>query len=331
MDIFTARHWRAAGRSMRSLERGLEAGAVRKVLHGVYAWAEVSDTPETRARAIRLVRPSQTVVGRTMAAWMSKIDVIPPGASIADERIHLLVAKGVTPPRLPGCTSSQADLPESDLVEEYGVLRTSDTRTALDLARFAPRPQAVASVDAFLNGRRVALPELWTRARLLTRVRNCRRLRANLAAADSGAQSYAESVERVLFLDAGLPRPTTQIPVHGPTGELLGYLDMGWLRYLLASEYDGEEYHDGDEDRAADERRRGRIEDETAWTIDVARKGDLWGRPAGLVARTAELLLARGWVPNSPLVLEQISRAAQFEAQTGQKWQWMSLERLRAS
>ena len=119
--------------------------------------------------------------------------------------------------------------------------------------------------------------------------------------------------------------------MESPTGELLGYLDMGWLRYLLASEYDGEEYHDGDEDKEADERRRGRIEDETAWTVDVARKGDLWGRPAGLVARTAELLLARGWVPPNPLVLDQITRAAQYEEQTHKKWQWMPLERLLAS
>jgi hypothetical protein len=331
MDLFTTGQWRAGGRSLRSLERALDDGSARRVLHGVYAWCDVPDTPETRARAIGLVRPHQTVVGRSMAAWMSGVDVLPPGASVADERLDLLVAKDVTPPRLPGCRSYQADLPESDLVEEYGVLRTNDARTALDLGRFAPRSQAVGSVDAFLNAKRVDLGELWSRARLLTKVRNCRRLRANLAAADAGAESYAESVERVLFLDAGLPRPTTQIPVESPTGELLGFLDMGWLRYLLASEYDGEEYHDSDEHRAADERRRSRIEDETAWTVDVARKGDLWGRPAGLVAHTAELLLARGWAPPNPLVLDQINRAAQYEARTRQKWQWMPLERLLAS
>ena len=328
--MFTTGQWRAAGRSVRSLERAVDNQSVRRVLRGVYAWCDVPDTAATRARAIGLVRPRQTVVGRTMAAWLSKVDVLPPGASVADERIHLLVAKGVTPPRLPGCTASQADLPEADVVEEYGVLRTSDARTALDLARFAERPQAVASVDSFLNRERVELRELWSRAQLLTGVRNCRRLRANLAAADAGAQSYAESVERVLFVDAGLPRPTTQVPVYSPTGELLGFLDMGWLRYFVASEYDGEEYHNDDEDRAADERRRGRIEDETAWTIDVARKGDLWGRPAGLVARTAELLFERGWVPSSPLVLDQITRAAQYEKRTGQKWQWMPRERLLA-
>jgi hypothetical protein len=126
--------------------------------------------------------------------------------------------------------------------------------------------------------------------------------------ADAGAQSYAESIQRVLFVDAGLPRPKTQVPVHAPSGELLGFLDLGWLRYLLGSEYDGEEHHDDEKDRAADERRRGRIGAATPWTVDVAGKGELWGRPAGLVARTAELLLARGWTPPNTLVLAR-SRA----------------------
>lgn len=330
MDIFTRAQWRAAGRSLNSLDRALTNGDVRRVVRGAYAWSDVPDVPETRARAVSLVRPQDTVVGRTMAAWLSGIDVLAPGRSITEEPVHLMVAKDVTPPRLPGCTASQAELPEPDLVEEHGVVRTSDLRTALDLGRFLRRPQAVASVDAFLNGRRVELTDLWSRARRLVKVRNCRRLRANLAAADAGAQSYAESVERVLFIDAGLPRPQTQIPVHSPTGELLGYLDMGWRRHLLASEYDGEEDHDSDEDREADERRRGRIRTETPWTIDVVRKGELWGRPAALVAHTSELLLARGWSPPD-VVLDQISRAARYEAETGERWTWMPLERLFAA
>jgi hypothetical protein len=330
MDIFTRAQWRAAGRSQRSLDRALADGEARRVLHGAYAWSDVPDGPETRARAISLVRPQHTVVGRTMSAWLSGLDVLAPGRSVADEPVHLIVELDVTRPRLPGCTGSQAPLPEADLVEEFGVVRTTDLRTALDLGRFEPREQAVAAVDTFLNQQRVALADLWARARLLTKVRNCRRLRANLAAADAGAQSYAESAERVLFIDAGLPRPETQIAVYSPTGELLGYLDMGWRRYLLASEYDGEEDHDSDEDRAADERRRGRICGETRWSIDVVRKGELWGRPAALVAHTCELLMARGWAAPEA-VLDQAARAARYEAETGQRWAWMPLERLLAA
>jgi hypothetical protein len=331
MDIFTRAQWRAGGRSSRALDRALATGHVRRVIRNAYAWSDVPDTTETRARAVALVRPRDTVACRCTAAWLSDLDVLPPGQCIADEPLRLLVGTEVTPPRITGCVAYQADVPDRDLIEEHGVTRTSDARTALDLARFAPRHQAVAAVDTFLNKGRVLLTELWERARLLTRVRNCRRLRANLAVADAGAQSYAESVERVLFIDAGLPRPETQIAVYDLSGRLLGYLDLGWRRFRLASEYDGEEHHDGADNQRADAIRRALIEREASWTVDVVRKGDLWGRPAALVARTAVLLRERGWEPANPLVLDQISRAAEFEARTGQRWKWMPLDRLLAA
>jgi hypothetical protein len=327
MDVFTRAQWRSAGRSARALQAGLDSGDIRRVFHGVYACSDVPDVPETRARAVSLVRPRDTVVGRTYAAWLAGIDVLPPGRSIADEPMYLIVPADCTRARLKGCRGRRAALPEEDVVEQYGVLRTSDARTAIDLGRFAPREQAVAALDAYLNRERVDLEELWRRTRAMTKVRNCRVLRASLTAADAGAQSYAESAERVLFIDAGLPRPSTQISVLSASGELLGFLDMGWLAYRLASEYDGEEHHTSEDDREHDTGRRQRMHRESGWTIDVARKEDLWGRPAALVARTAELLMQRGWSPPDP-VLDQISRAAEFEAATGQRWQWMPPDRL---
>lgn len=330
MEIFTRAQWRARGLSSRALDRALERGEIRRVVKGAYAASDVPDTTETRCCAIRLVRPRQTVIGRQTSAWLAGIDVLEPGRSAADEPIWLLVGVDEAVPRIGGGHGRNAVLPAEDLVEEYGVVRTNDLRTALDLGRFCPRRQAVAAVDAFLHADLVTPAELWERARLLHRVRNCRILRANLEAADGGAESYAESEQRVLFIDAGLPRPSTQVPVYGLAGDLIGYLDMGWMRFLQGSEYDGEEDH-GEDQREHDEHRRGRIHAETPWAVDVARKPQLFGRPAGLVAKTAELLLMRGWEPESPAVLDQIRRADSFEAETGRKWRWMPLERLLAA
>jgi hypothetical protein len=330
MDIFTWEQWRARGLSRHALVRELRSGAVRKVLRRVYAASDVPDTPVTRARAVSLIRPHRTVVGRECAAWLSGIDVLPPGRTMADVPVHLVVAKEVTPPRIIGCKPSQADLPDTDIVEEYGVERTSDARTALDLARFSARQPAVAAADMFLHDKRVTEAELWRRAGRLVKVRNCRLLRANLAAADAGAESYAESAQRVLFIDAGLPRPRTQTPLHGPAGDLIGFFDMGWRTYRVASEFDGADGHDSVEQREHDRRRRDRARAETGWVIDVVRKGELWGRPAALVAHTAGLLRDRGWRP-PPAVLDQIVAAASFEADTGQRWSWMPLERLLAA
>lgn len=330
LDLFTTAQWHAS-RTRHALQRALDEGRVVRVLKGVYKHVDVPDTLEVRARAVGMVRPKEAVVGREHAAWLSGLDVLPPGQTIADLPIRLIVDIDVTPPRLPGCLSNQAPLPPEDVIEDNGILRTTDLRTALDLGRFSRREHAVACLDAFLHAEQVSLARLWERAHLLNRVRNCRILRSNLAAADAGAESYAESAQRTLFLDAGLPRPRTQIPVFGLAGDLIGYLDMGWVLYLLGSEYDGEEAHGGEEQRAHDRHRRGRMTLETEWFVDIAEKAQVWGSRAGFVAHTAQLLLGRGWEPIAPQILDQITRAADYEARTGRPWVWMPLERLLAS
>jgi hypothetical protein len=325
MEIFTYAQWRSRGLSRSGMERAIASGTVWRVLKSVYADVSVPDCLETRARAIGLVRPRETAIGRQTAAWLAGLDVLAPGRSIVDEPIRLIVAPDVTPPRLPGCRSYQAPLPATDLVEEHGVLRTNDLRTALDLGRFCSREQAVASLDAFLQAGRVTLVDLWQRADKLERVRNCRVLRANLSVADAGAESYAESVLRVAYIDGGLPRPETQIVVLDRSGRLIGYLDLGWRHHHVGAEYDGEAWHDAEDQREHDGQRRATVRREGDWILAVARKGDLWGRRALLIEQAAQLLLEAGWAPADPVILEQIARAVEYEARTGQQWQWMPL------
>lgn len=56
---------------------------------------------------------------------------------------------------------------------------------------------------------------------------------------DAGAESPKESWLRLLVIRNGYPRPRTQIPVAGPDGWPLYYLDMGWEDITLTLEYDG--------------------------------------------------------------------------------------------
>ena len=56
--------------------------------------------------------------------------------------------------------------------------------------------------------------------------RGLRRLRVALPLVDAGAQSPKESWLRLLLVDAGLPAPTTQIPVLDGY-RVVALLDMG--------------------------------------------------------------------------------------------------------
>jgi hypothetical protein len=59
---------------------------------------------------------------------------------------------------------------------------------------------------------------------------------------DGGAQSPKETWLRLLLIDAGFPRPQTQIPVRDDYGEPFAYLDMGWEDLMIAAEYDGDQH-----------------------------------------------------------------------------------------
>ena len=60
--------------------------------------------------------------------------------------------------------------------------------------------------------------------------------------ADTGAQSPRETWLRLVLIDAGFPRPQTQIPVARDDGRSYYFLDMGWREVMVAVEYDGEQH-----------------------------------------------------------------------------------------
>ncbi|MGV0793629.1 hypothetical protein [Mycolicibacterium sp. XJ1819] len=103
---------------------------------------------------------------------------------------------------------------------------TSPARTALDLSRHLPRDEAVAHIDALaavtgVTARQVAV--------LVERYRGARGIpaaREATALMDGGAQSPQESRLRLQLIDAGLPKPCTNIVVADELWEAA--IPMGW-------------------------------------------------------------------------------------------------------
>jgi very-short-patch-repair endonuclease len=67
-----------------------------------------------------------------------------------------------------------------------------------------------------------------------------------------------------LVIEAGYPRPTTQIPVLSADGRRRYYLDMGWEDRRLAVEYDGD-HHRHDPKQFAHDIVRSEDLDELCW------------------------------------------------------------------
>jgi very-short-patch-repair endonuclease len=104
---------------------------------------------------------------------------------------------------------------------------------------------------------------------------------------DGGAQSPKESWLRLILIDAGLPRPTTQIRVTD--GRLVAYLDMGWEQPMVALEYDGD-HHRTDRRQYVSDIRRAETLDRLGWRVIKVIKED---RPAVVVERAREALAPR--------------------------------------
>jgi hypothetical protein len=121
---------------------------------------------------------------------------------------------------------------EDDEVQARGPLSvTTPARTALDLARRLPRDEAVVLMDALARVNHLKRAEVEA---LVDRYRGARGIRRAYTAVplmDGGTRSPAETRLRLMFRDAGIPKPRTNIVLED--GGLFAVLGMGWDSYRV--------------------------------------------------------------------------------------------------
>lgn len=187
----------------------------------------------------------------------------------------------------PGIIIRREHISAEDLVELNGLPVTNPARTAFDLARHLPRGLAVAHLDALSAATGLALAEVTPLIARNRGVRSVRQCRATLSLMDGGAQSPKESWLRLVLVDAGLPRPTTQIKVTD--GRLVAYLDMGWEQAMVAMEYDGDQ-HRTDRRQYVKDIRRAEMVNRLGWNVIRVINED---RPNVIVQRARDALASR--------------------------------------
>ncbi|AKN17492.1 hypothetical protein MHAE_04270 [Mycobacterium haemophilum DSM 44634] len=170
-----------------------------------------------------------------------------------------------------------------------GLPVTTCARTAFDLARQLPTGKAVARLDALMRATPYSSEEVLLLANRYSGARGLRRLRAALPLVDPGAASPKETWLRLLLIDAGLPVPTTQIPVQ-PNWRLVAVVDMGWEKYQVAVEYDGDHHRANRRQYARDQHRLRKLE-ELGWIVIRVIAEDA---PEDVVRRVRDALLHRG-------------------------------------
>lgn len=193
----------------------------------------------------------------------------------------------------PGIIVRREHIAAEELVERDRLRLTNLARTAFDLARYLPRDPAVANLDALSAATGLTAAEVMPLIDRHHGARGVRQCRAALSLMDGGAQSPKESWLRLMLIDAGLPRPVTQIRVTD--GPLVAYLDMGWEGPMVALEYDGDQ-HRTDRRQYVRDIRRAEMVHRLGWQVIKVINED---RPSVVIERAREAL-ARRCAPRLP-------------------------------
>jgi hypothetical protein len=175
-----------------------------------------------------------------------------------------------------------------------GIAVATPARAAFDLARHLPRSKAVAHLDALAGATGVTPQDVMLLIDRYPGARGNKRARLALDLMDAGAESPRESWLRLVVVDAGFPRPSTQIRVTD--GQLVAYLDLGWEDQMVALEYDGD-HHRTDRRQYVKDIRRTEMLERLGWHLVKVIKED---RPCDVVERASRALARSGYVLPPP-------------------------------
>jgi len=284
LDVpFTAAVARAAGVPPHLLRLWCRMGLLRQPIRRVYVARQVPDSLMLRAQCLSLVAPDDAVICDRHAGWLLGAQMV----LAPNEHLNVLPVAMFLPTgrRLRNALSDSGErrLRPGDITEVMGLPVTTMLRTAWDLGRVRSRERAISAMDqmlrlpgfphdAFLAGVERFRGERWvTTLRLLAPL------------ADGRAESPPESILRLYWIDAGLPRPVPQLEIW-VDGEMIARLDVGHLGIRFAVEYDGVEWHSSSEQLSHDRARRKAVEAHD-FAVDVFRKENVFGHRRDVDAR----------------------------------------------
>jgi len=280
-EVFIGSEAIAAGRLTRQELRRWH----RPIYRGIYGPVRVTPSLRDRTMAAWLATNRRGVIAGAAASALH-------GAQWVDDDVPIeLIASRARPQR--GLVIRDEALNDDEVTWVDRLPVTTQVRTAFDLARFLDRDQAVARLDSLMRAQVFSIEGVMQLADRYRGARGLKSLREVLPLVDGGAASPRETWLRLLYIDAGLPRPTTQIPIVEGRGRLVRMADMGWEEFMVVSEYDGDQHRTNRWQYTKDIRslRRAR---QLGWIVDQVIKEDV---PADVVDRARTALISRGWRP----------------------------------
>jgi hypothetical protein len=257
----------------------------RPFFRNVYAPRDQQLTARDRAAGAWLWSKRRAVVTGIAASAIH-------GAEWVDAHIPIeLIYECTHPPA--GIVARNERIADDEITLVDGVRVATVARTAFDLGRYQTRDRAVARMDALMRAAPFSTEEVLLLAKRYRGARGVKRLKDALPLVDGGAASPRETWLRLIYIDGGLPKPTTQIPIFDTDGTLLRTVDMGWEDFKVLSEYDGDQHRTDRLQYVKDMRVIPKIE-RLGFIVERVIKED---RPAAILRRAWDAMISRGWRP----------------------------------
>ena len=283
----------------------------RSDTRGLYAarWADETLPMHRITRALLLAGPASTI-GGWAAAHVHELTARPPGDDLCVfdgaraygepaglQPVLVLMAPEHRARPVPDRKVFRSTVPEPERQRWAGGSITTPLRTAFDLARLSGPTQGVVALDRLLGLRLVAREDLAALVAQRHSWRGWALAARALHLAEDDVRSPMETVMRLEWLRAGLPRPRCNAVVEDDDGRFVAMVDLLDEATGLVGEYDGG-HHAGADRRRRDAIRRERLV-EAHLTVVTATAVDL-ATPANRASWRARLVGARARAARRP-------------------------------
>jgi hypothetical protein len=261
--LITAAQADGLGYSRAEIVRLRGSGDIHSLRKGIYLLGQLPEEPTDRhltaaAAALLAVRANNAVLAHQTAgvAWGLDWLQVPDLGSVwlaQPPPVHKVR-------KYPGLHIWPATLPAHHITRtESGLPVTTAARTVIDLARHHSFRQSVVLAESAMRRKLTTLDELRSTAVDCRGWPYSRRTERVLSVVDDTTESVAESLARAVFVEAGLPRPRTQVRILDEVGHvILARLDFLFDRWVAAP-VDGRLKYEDPEERWKEKRQEDRL------------------------------------------------------------------------
>lgn len=231
----------ANGHDDRSIRRLVADGVLVRVRHGAYAerarYAALDAAGRHAVRARAVYAQSRTPVVLSHVSGLPEYDAPTWGLDLSDIHVTRLDEKAGR--HEAGVHQHCGTLLDGDVVEQNGLSVMAPPRLALEVTTVASAEAGLVVVNHFLHCGMTTKEELLERYAVMERWPNTLRTGLVLHRADPRVETVGESRALHLMLDAGLPVPQPQYPIHDGAGRELFRVDFAWPELGVFLEFDG--------------------------------------------------------------------------------------------